>query len=112
VITVVIATLDGVDHGQWVVYTFTTSMYLLDLGRKCVLRHREERHIEYDLRRDEEPVDLLRLVRCTVGRPTVLMIDLHVTDVPFTTRTTSNVLGIFPFPLPTPTSVGSGAADG
>jgi hypothetical protein len=38
----------------------------------------------------------------------VLVIDLHLPGVPFTTRTTSTVLAIFPFPLsPVPEARGA-----
>lgn len=107
-----ITTLDGTDHGRWAVYTFTRSMCLLDLDRMTVLRHRERLSTDHDLRRDEAEVELLGLISCTVSLPMVLILDLRVPGVPFTTRTTSAVLAIFPFPLPSSTNVGDEGVEG
>lgn len=83
------------DTGSYLVCTETGSRYLLDLDARTVLRVRTEIFgLTHALRRDGEDVHLLELVRCVVGAPMVLLINLFVPNVIATTRTTSVVVGI------------------
>ena len=73
------------------------STYIVDLD--CAVIRRQPRTGDPRgslLRRDEEPITLLEVLECTVGRPMALMIDLHVPRVPFTVRVSTPVVSIVP----------------
>ena len=52
------------------------------------------------LRRDDELITLLGISECTVGRPMLMHIDLHVVGVAFTTRGSTPVVSIEQVPSP------------
>lgn len=77
------------------------STYVVDLDREVVRREpRDDRSGGLLLGRDELLI-LLRILECTVGRPMILLLDLHLFGVPFTARlSTQVVLSIDPEPTP------------
>ena len=46
------------------------------------------------LRRDCDQIDLLAVEDATVGRPMILIVDLHLPNVPFTLRRSMDVVSI------------------
>ena len=81
--------------------TTKSSCYVVDLDREVIMRRPRMGNPEGSLlRRDEELVTLLRVLDCTVGRRMILLIDLHVAGVPFTTRASTEVLAIEQIPSP------------
>ena len=75
--------------------TTAASSYLIDLDRQVLRRLPRTGNPEGSLlRRDDELVTLLRVVECSVGRRMILLIDLHVAGVPFTTRVSTEVIAI------------------
>lgn len=47
------------------------------------------------LRRDCDQIDLLAVEEATVGRPMILIVDLHLPNVPFTLRRSMEVVSIY-----------------
>ncbi|GGR13551.1 hypothetical protein ACFOE1_11525 [Agromyces mediolanus] len=86
-------TLDGVTDGTYRIETISGSVYLLDLNRRVFTRTPLD-DPELTLRRDRKEVRLLELVDCTIGRRMLLIIDLRVDDVLYTTRDTTPVVAI------------------
>ena len=75
--------------------TTAASSSLIDLDRQVLRRLPRTGNPEGSLlRRDDELVTLLRVVECSVGRRMILLIDLHVAGVPFTTRVSTEVIAI------------------
>ncbi|MGH3704132.1 MAG: hypothetical protein ACRDT9_05835, partial [Agromyces sp.] len=85
-------TLNGLTAGVYVVTTETGSVYMVDLDQKLVTRHRDQPDEYHELRRDEQPVTLLKLIDCRLGYDMRLLIDLKVDGVLHTTRATTPVL--------------------
>jgi len=88
-----LTTLNGATTGTYKIETISGSVYLLDLGRGVFTRSPLD-DPELTLRRDREEVRLLELIECTVGRRMLLIIDLHVENVLYTTRDTTPVVAI------------------
>lgn len=85
-----VKSLTGTDFGRYLVTTASGSTYLVDLdGRTLVRLPRADEDAE--LRRDGEPVALLSVLECTVGMEMVVLIDIRVPGVAFTTRHTTTV---------------------
>jgi hypothetical protein len=75
--------------------TTASSSYLIDLDRQVIRRLPRTGSPEGSLlRRDDELVTLLQIVECSIGRRMILLIDLHVAGVPFTTRVSTEVVAI------------------
>lgn len=84
-------------------YEITTaaSSYLIDLDRQVLRRLPRTGNPEGSLlRRDDQLVALLRVVECSVGRQMILLIDLHVVGVPYTTGMSTEVVAIEPVSSP------------
>ncbi len=86
-------TLNGVTTGTYKIETISGSVYHLDLDRRVFTRNPLD-DPELILRRDHEEVRLLELLECTVGRRMLLIIDLRVENVLYTTRDTTPVVAI------------------
>jgi hypothetical protein len=82
-------------RGHYAVSTEGGGRYLLNLDERTVRRVVTAGHpLESVMRRDQESVRLLSVVRCEIGQPMVLLIDLAIPQVLMTTRETSVVLRI------------------
>lgn len=90
------------DDGLWAVSTVSGSSYLLDLDARIMLRQTEPYADGLDgrdegdltLRRDGDPVHLIRLLHCAIGDGMVLVVNLGVDGVAFTTRMSTTVIRI------------------
>jgi hypothetical protein len=51
-------------------------------------------HEVASLRRDGQQMDLLQILECTVGREMLVLVDMHLPDVPFTARRSTTVVAI------------------
>jgi len=85
--------------GLWAVPTVSGSSYLLDLDSRIMLRqtdpyvdNRDEG--DHTLRRDGDPVHLIKLLHCAIGDGMVLVVNLGVDGVAFTTRLSTTVIRI------------------
>lgn len=85
--------------GLWAVSTVSGSSYLLDLDSRIMLRqtdpyddNRDEG--DHTLRRDGDPVHLIKLLHCAIGDGMVLVVNLGVDGVAFTTRLSTTVIRI------------------
>jgi hypothetical protein len=81
--------------GCYVVTTSAGSRYWLDLDRRLLRRVpnqtvQKSRH----LRRDGEDIDLLEVIRCELGQPMLLLINLNVPGVWLTTRESTTIIRI------------------
>jgi hypothetical protein len=85
--------------GCFLVTTDAGSRYWLDLDRRILRRSTvaafQQRRV---LRRDEEEIGLVAIVRCQLGRPLVLLIDLKLPGIRVTTRASTAVTRISPVP--------------
>jgi hypothetical protein len=81
-------------YGRFVVTTTSDSRYLLDLNASTMRRLPAlDMAVDRSLRRDSEVIDVIAL-RCYVGRPMVLIVDLHIPGTLFTRRRTTDVRSI------------------
>lgn len=80
--------------GLWSVETVSGSNYLLDLDNRVLLRQAEPSADDGALRRDGEPIRLIRLIHCEIGDRMLLVISLNVPGVLWTTRISTTVLRI------------------
>lgn len=87
--------LTAAGSGSYAVTTVSGSQYVLSLDEMTLTR---KQNLDDDqsvpLRRDEQPVALLEVVRCTLFEPAVFVIDLNVPGVACTTRQTTEVVAI------------------
>jgi hypothetical protein len=94
--------MESLEHsttGQFVVATESGSRYFLDFGRQVFVRlPRAVDDLSLTLRGDFYQVRLLALVRCVVGSPMRLRINLGVPGVLFTDRETTLVVAIAEVP--------------
>ncbi|GAB3129592.1 hypothetical protein [Glaciibacter psychrotolerans] len=81
------------EHGRYLVESETGSRYTLDLDKRIVRRLPTELSA-LRLRRDGDHVDLVEVVRCAVGQPMLLLVDLNVPGVWLTTRESTRVVRI------------------
>jgi len=85
--------------GLWAVSTVSGSSYLLDLDARIMLRQTDP-YVDdpgdgdHTLRRDGDPVHLIRLLHCAIGDGMVLMVNLGVDGVAYTTRLSTTVIRI------------------
>lgn len=80
--------------GRFVVTTTSKSRYLLDLDASTMRRLPAlDIAVDRSLRRDGEVIDVIAL-RCSVGRPMLLVVDLHIPGTLFTRRQTTEVRSI------------------
>lgn len=87
--------LSSYSVGVWSVQTVTGTTYLLDLNNMLVVRQSDlTAGDDSILRRDGDPMSLVRLHHCEVGDSMVLLLDLRVAEVDFTARISSTVLRI------------------
>ncbi|QYF74362.1 hypothetical protein [Cryobacterium sp. PAMC25264] len=78
--------------GCYVVTTVSGTRYWIDLERRLLRRVTSSvAQSSLRLRQDGADIDLLEIVRCHVGQPMVLMINLNVPGVWLTTRETTPV---------------------
>ena len=88
-------TLIGVDHGCWTVRTVSTTIYEVDLDNSTLTRQPAVSSADPNpMRRDGDALRLLRIVSLTVGSPGIVLVDLALARVAFTTRITTNVVSI------------------
>ena len=81
--------------GVWSVQPVTGTTHLLDLNNMLVVRQSDlSLGDDSILRRDGDPITLIRLQHCEVGDRMALLLDLRVPGVDFTTRISSTVLRI------------------
>lgn len=88
-----VKSLAGTDIGRYLVTTASGSTYLVDLDGRTLVRLPPSDE-DAELRRDGEPVALLFILECTVGMEMVVLIDLLVPGVAFTTRRTTTVTAL------------------
>jgi hypothetical protein len=82
-------------RGLWSVETLSGSNYLLDLDSRVILRQADpSSEDDGTLRRDGDPIRLVRLLNCEVGNNMSLVVDLNVPGVLWTTRISTTVLRI------------------
>ena len=87
--------LTNSSKGLWSVETLSGSNYLLDLDSRVLLRQADPATDgDNTLRRDGEPIRLIRLLRCEVGDHMLLLVNLSVPGVLWTTRVSTTVLRI------------------
>ena len=86
--------LNGVKTGRYEFDTLSGSTYTLDLDKRTMRRQRTDDDPYHALRRDGDEVRLLTVVRCEVGYPALLLIDLAAEGVLYTRRGTTDVLEI------------------
>jgi len=67
---------------------------LLDLDNRVIQRRATPAEGKGLLRRDGDSIQLLRLHHCEVGDDTILILDLGVPGIDFTTRISTTVLRI------------------
>ena len=85
--------------GCYVVTTESGTRYWLDLNRRQLQRVPSPAFpARLQLRRDGEHIDLVEVVRCLLGQPMVLLINLWVPGVWCTTRESTPVVRIDPVP--------------
>ena len=76
--------------GRWLITTMTGTRYLIDLDQRWVCRM-PSAGVENSMRRDFHDVNLLRLMRCHVAGPLVLLVDLRLPGAMMTKRSSSPV---------------------
>jgi len=75
--------------------TTVASTFVIDLDRRVVRRApRTEDDEGFLLRRDDELITLHEIVELTVGKPMLLLLDLHVVGIAFTSRMSTPVVSI------------------
>lgn len=88
--------IDGVHH----VATASGSTYVIDLDHATLVRLTGTSPADWDssapMRRDADTVDLIFVMKCRIGEPAVLLVDLRLQrdGVALTTRTTTPVTSI------------------
>ena len=85
--------------GLWAVSTVSGSSYLLDLDSRIMLRQTDpyvddRGEGDHALRRDGDPVHVIRLLHCAVGDQMSLVVNLGVEGVAFTFRISTTVIRI------------------
>jgi hypothetical protein len=80
--------IDG-DTGYWLVTTVTGTRYVIDLDRRLVCRMPSP--TATSMRRDFERVPLVRMTRCCIAQPLVMLINLKTPGALITQRTSSLV---------------------
>jgi len=97
--TEMIASIDDVTTGSWLVRTQTSS-YLLDLDARTATRIPGDEDVVGDvwetvrLRSDAVPLPLISLIRCNVGESMRMVIDVVGDGVTATLRDTTPVISI------------------
>ena len=90
-----LATLTNAVTGTYLISTYSGSRHLLDLDRMTTCRlPRTDTPDVWALRRDTEEIDVLRLGPCVVGQRLLLILDLHIPGVDWTSRLTTAVVSI------------------
>jgi len=89
-----VGSLTNRSQSFWSVETVSGSSNLLDLDNRVVLRQAETAAEDGTLRRDGDPIRLICLQRCEVGDSMILLLDLCVPGVDFTTRISTMVIRI------------------
>lgn len=83
--------------GQWLISTASGSKYYVDLDLMLFSRialTRAENELAAPLRRDGEPVAILEIRECTVGKRGIFLIDLQWPLVAMTLRQTTEIVSI------------------
>ena len=68
------------------------STYLIDLDREMVYREPRTGHPDSTLLPRDEPITLLEVLECSVGRRMILLLHLHVCGIPLTARYSTQVV--------------------
>ena len=76
--------------GRWLITTKASTRYLIDLDQRWVCRM-PAAGVGNSMRRDFHDVTLLRMTRCQVAEPLVLLVDLRIPGALMTKRTSSPV---------------------
>ena len=85
--------------GRYLVTTESGSRYTLDFNRRLFRRTTNPTLVaRRGLRRDGEDIDLVEVIECRLGKPLLLLINLWVPGVWFTTRESTPVVRIEPLP--------------
>jgi hypothetical protein len=81
--------------GSYLITTYSGSRHLLNFDRltTCRLPRTDSRDV-WALRRDTEEIDVLRIGPCEVGQRLLLILDLHLPGVDYTSRLTTAVVSI------------------
>jgi len=94
--TVELTTLMDLIAGVYLVTT-QTAVYEISLDWASIRRRpRSGESGAAELRRDFQPIDLVEILECTVGRRMQLLIDLRVAGVGVTARLSTRVASIVP----------------
>lgn len=88
-----LTSLTDEEHGRFLVTTECGTAYTVDLDFREVRRVAGPRPAAI-FRRDGETVSLIEVIRCVLGLPMLLMVDLVVPGVWITTRETTRVTSI------------------
>ena len=87
--------LTNSSRGLWSTETISGSTYLLDVDNRVILRQADPSGREVGmLRRDGDPIHLIRLVHCEVGDHMLLLVNLSAQGVVSTTGISTTVLRI------------------
>ena len=87
--------LTNSSRGLWSTETISGNSYLLDVDNRVILCQADPSGAEAGtLRRDGDPIHLIRLVHCEVGDHMLLLVNLSAPGVVCTTRISTTVLRI------------------
>ena len=88
-------TLADVSTGIYLITTYSGSRHLLNFDSLTTCRlPRTDSPDVWTLRRDSEEIDVLRIGPCEVGQRLLLILDLHLPGVGWTSRLTTAVVSI------------------
>jgi len=93
-----VISVDDEATGRFLVTTASGSGYLLDLDRRTLSRITRPGHPNHPLRRDGETIYLVEIVRCELGKPMLLLIDLELPGIVITSRISTTVVRIDALP--------------
>ena len=90
-----LTTLTNATTGAYLITTYSGSRHPLNLDRLTTCRlPRTGNPDVWALRRDTEEIDVLRIGPCEVGNRLLLILDLHIPGVDWTSRLTTAVVSI------------------
>lgn len=93
--------VDDTATGRFLVRTASGSGYLLDLDRRVISRTTSPGHVNQRLRRDGETISLVEILRCELGKPMLLLLDLELPNIIVTSRKSTTVVRIDALPSTT-----------
>ncbi|TFD74880.1 hypothetical protein E3T54_13095 [Cryobacterium sp. Sr8] len=87
--------LMDVAQGTYRVSTLSGATYVIDLGAQLLCRaHDRPTESDSTLRQNGDFVDLVAIIECSIGRPMILLINLNLPGVEYTTRRSTMVVAI------------------